>query len=824
MHWARKAGMWGMLFMLASSSALAATTYTVTSRENDGAGSLRQAIAGATSGDTIVFNTAVMGGNSITVYSGLNVDKSLTIDGESQQVVIGAASSFILFNLIALAEGSILRNLSLVNSGQAVYISGVDNVQILNCRIGVDWSDTTRSNGWGIMVQGCTGTVIGAAGLGNVISGNSQYGVVLKIATNTVIQGNWIGMDSTGMLARPNQIGIRVLDGSTGTLVGGDRSAGQGNILSGNTPRQIEISNSNGYGGTGSASLNNRVAGNIIGLKADQSARAATNQIEGVHIENSPDNRIGINETGKGNIIAGNDYADVVIGQSARTLVQNNLIGITESGTTFFDMFGVDIDGSVGCLVGGNRADAAHERNVISGHPPMILSEAGIRVRGAASTGNTLAGNYIGLAPDGSQPRGNYQGILLEDGGGNLIGGPNNGSGSLYGNVISGNDWGVIIQHGTGNTLAGNYIGLDAAGNVAVENDYGVEMSYGTGNTIGGPPAERNVISGNAALGVTLEYGESGAYIYNNYFGTDAGGANAVSAGGTALRLLSGAHDNLIGSPSLGSGNLIVGAQTGILLDDSDTDYNCFYANTICSFANTVTGMGISLGSGANDDKAAPLIAAANTGGISGTGGNNDVIQIFKADRDENYSGGSLTLLGTATANSSGNWNFVPGGGIQPGDYVCALATDGSNNTSAFSANKLVADAPTPTPTPTSTPTATQTPVDTQTPAAIATATATPTETPALSGVDLQGKVALAYPNPGREQINFLIHLEQAAKVEIKIYNLAGERIAGLAENLSAGRGQVLSWDCRNCASGIFLAKVYVKGQERQTIKIAVAQ
>ena len=58
----------------------AASTITVTNTNDSGAGSLRQAIANATSGDTIKFAPS-LAGQTVTLASTINIQKGITIDG-----------------------------------------------------------------------------------------------------------------------------------------------------------------------------------------------------------------------------------------------------------------------------------------------------------------------------------------------------------------------------------------------------------------------------------------------------------------------------------------------------------------------------------------------------------------------------------------------------------------------------------------------------------------------------------------------------------------------------------------------------------------------
>jgi hypothetical protein len=69
-----------------------AATLTVTNTNDAGSGSLRDAIAGAATGDTIVFQPS-LSGQTITLASTLVIDKSVTIDGYSLTSRIGISGN-----------------------------------------------------------------------------------------------------------------------------------------------------------------------------------------------------------------------------------------------------------------------------------------------------------------------------------------------------------------------------------------------------------------------------------------------------------------------------------------------------------------------------------------------------------------------------------------------------------------------------------------------------------------------------------------------------------------------------------------------------------
>src|SRR5205807_889008 len=148
----------------------------------------------------------------------------------------------------------------------------------------------------------------------------------------------------------------------------------------------------------------------------------------------------------------------------------------------------------------------AGARNVISGNGGNGGADFGVLIRDKGTSGNVVAGNYIGTDATGT--------ALLPNGAGVAIAGKatnNTVGGTVAGarNVISGNGgnaaagFGVFIgDKGTsGNVVAGNYIGTDATGTAAFPNHVGVLVGGGaTNNTVGGTVSgARNVISGNSS-------------------------------------------------------------------------------------------------------------------------------------------------------------------------------------------------------------------------------------------------------------------------------------------------------------------------------------
>ncbi len=163
---------------------------------------------------------------------------------------------------------------------------------------------------------------------------------------------------------------------------------------------------------------------------------------------------------------------------------------------------------------------------------------------------------------------------------------------------------------GSGNTIEGNFIGINASSAPNLGNgETGVVISGGSGNTLGGTTAAaRNCISSNIAHGVLLLGPASGNNVRGNFIGTDAAGAISFGNISDGISMVSGANNvnnNVIGGATAGAGNLISGNQgAGVRLLSAGTS-NLVQGNLIGTDATGLGDIG-NLGSGVE------IIEAAN--------------------------------------------------------------------------------------------------------------------------------------------------------------------------------------------------------------------
>jgi hypothetical protein len=471
-------------------------------------------------------------------------------------VFIGEASHGITIGGTTPGSGNVI---SANTIGITVTNAGSSNNLVEGNTIGLalDGQTAVGNLGFGVLLlDGVEGNTIGGTtpGARNVISSNGQgVGIVGPNSTGNLIEGDYIGLDSTGSLSRGNlQLGL-FLNGAAGNAIGGT-SPGAGNVISGNTGVGLLI--------FGPGSTANLVAGNIVGLDAtgsrsvDLTGQSLGNANFGIQIGNAPNNTIGGTAPGARNVISGNRQAGIdIAGPSASgTVVEGNYVGIDSDGRVALGNLGngILVDNAAVAVIGGAFTAS---RNVISGN-----LGSGVEIGGSGSIFDEVLGNFIGTDASGlvAVPNG-QSGVFVNGSPGVTIGGT---IASLR-NVISGNGLdGVRIFGGSagGSIVLGNYIGVDATGRAALGNgNDGVLLDSTAGVLVGGTaPGSSNVISANVASGVEFG-GNSSAFdvVQGNLIGTDAGGVSAL--GNSTGVFVNNAPFNTIGGTAPFSGNLISG-------------------------------------------------------------------------------------------------------------------------------------------------------------------------------------------------------------------------------------------------------------------------
>ena len=500
-------------------------------------------------------------------WIGTNATEAETIPNGDRGVQIekDAASNTIGGSIVAA------RNVISDNNGDGVVLGGgIQNVVEGNY-IGVNDSGTTTAGNarYGVFVLEAdrtsnsvpssarttsgSGLSSGSRGgesnavVGNVISGNSRGGIYVAGGILDIFSGNLIGTDATGTIAIGNGFagdGIQLTGDASANTIGGT-APGSGNVI---------IANSGDGDGVDveDPATGNVIAGNRIGTSAAGTAVLGETSV-GILID-SIGNTVGGTAAGAGNLISGTDTGISV--NNAETLIEGNLIGTDVTGTIALgNRIGVLIESADNTL-GGSTAGAG---NVISAN-----TQYGVEIEFSVATGNLVEGNLVGTDKTGTVALGNVYGVLITNTTANTIGGTTAGAG----NVISGNAVdGLNISVSSEIVVAGNVIGLNAAGSAALGNsDDGIWLSLVTDSTIGGTTAaSRNIISGNLHYGVEFtNAGDTGNVVEGNFIGTDVTGSTASDKSGNPLGDQTGIYVRgvtyiTIGGTTPGSGNLISG-------------------------------------------------------------------------------------------------------------------------------------------------------------------------------------------------------------------------------------------------------------------------
>ena len=308
----------------------------------------------------------------------------------------------------------------------------------------------------------------------------------------------------------------------------------------------------------------------------------------------------------------------------------------------------------------------------------------------------------------------------------NIIGGPAPGAG----NVISGNGYRQVTITGAGtstNFVAGNFIGLNAAGTAAltapVNPGAGVQIFGGAqgnsiGGTISGTTGGRNFICGNSGAGVTISGSPtSGNFIVGNSIGvTPTGTLVANTNEGIALFAdgSGGTQNNTIGGSTPGAANLISGnGGAGVAIYNPGTTGNRISGNSITANG----GLGIDLwgdgvtandagdgDTGPNNLQNFPVLTSAILGTATTVSGtlNSTASTTFRLEFFANVSGDAsgagegLNFIGATnvTTNASGNATFTSlalPAIVPAGQKISATATDPAGNTSEFSLTNTAA-------------------------------------------------------------------------------------------------------------------------------------
>ncbi len=329
-------------------------------------------VGGPSAGSGNVLGGAGSDGHGVSTDSSALVQDNLVGVDPTGTIAVGNGSG------VVVSDGSqVLGNVISGNAGSGIDLRG-EGILVQGNEIGTDVSGTKAiPNGEGIFSGDGRNTIGGTSpGLGNVISGNSGYGLIFtsELTGYNLIQGNKIGTDATGTKALGNgSNGIYMIEETSNTI--GGSSPGAGNVISGNAANGIDLTDSDF----------NVVQGNEIGTDYS-GTRPLPNGQDGINLSGAL-NTIG-GTTAAANVIAGNGRAGILMeGQSGsgRNLIEGDYIGTDASG---FPALGN----------GGNGLTISNPGNSIGGSPAAADVIADNGGAGVALVADPNYGNPTGVS------------------------------------------------------------------------------------------------------------------------------------------------------------------------------------------------------------------------------------------------------------------------------------------------------------------------------------------------------------------------------------------------------------------------------------------
>lgn len=467
------------------------------------------------------------GWSGITMYDGTpnNVIQNNTISGNDQHGIDIQQSGNLTF-----VSGTQIRGntIGLDVNGNLLNRGGGDVIDVGS----VNWGPYNRGNlGNGIRVTNTTGTLIGVAGDGNVVSGNTQHGIeVLESATGVTIQGNYVGTNAAGAANRGNGTfggdGIRVSSSGTSGVVIGGAGPGEGNTISGNLSDGIGL-----LSGSNFLVQGNKVGTDPNGLSAVGNGTVLTGPDvqgcchSGIFVDNANNVVIGGNTPGTANVVSGN-RTGLWIGSAPGIQILGNRIGTNASGSGYLPNNGdggIALYGTVGALVSGNTI-----------------------------SGNTaLAGIFITAGTGGAQIQNNtFQGNA-------------NAAVGLHSSAGVGN----TIRN---NSMSDNGFGIDLGWNGVTANDPG-DADAGPNSLQNFPTvtsAANGIVSGQTQVQLSVDAASSTVYkleLFASAACSTTGygeGAQSVYLGTLSATDGSGQLSGTVNFPTVGTGQVITGTLT----------------------------------------------------------------------------------------------------------------------------------------------------------------------------------------------------------------------------------------------------------------------
>ncbi|MDB5257599.1 MAG: alkaline phosphatase [Chitinophagaceae bacterium] len=578
------------------------------------------------------------------------------------------------------------RNLVSSNAQRGITLNTSTPVVIQNNYVGLDSTGLVAKGNLqrGISVSVAASLTIGGTSfnLRNVVANNGQVGIAFDNSPNAIVKGNFIGLAKNGTTAMGNGNQGLLVSNSNTTTIGGSTLA-ERNVISSNLQRGVEINNSN----------NVTFVNNYVGVDSTGSLIRGNIQA-GVAFSACTSAVVGGTSVNLRNIISNNGFDGLRIDNSPTPIVQGNYIGVDVTGLLDFGNGenGVNVFNAGVATIGGSTYSA---RNIISGN-----GQDGIILHDNCG-GSIIKANFCGVGKDGVTVIGNHDsGIRIY---GNTT---SNGifiGGSLYAerNIATGNGFpstnlsrdGIRIEGNASNhIIKGNYCGTDSTGTIAIGNEWaGLSLNEVSNAIVGGTGTyEGNICAANTHEGMYLRNAVN-LTITGNFVGTDKTGTLDMGNGEFGINVRQISLNNTIGGNTPALQNIVAYTKADAV-DSSGTgvyvEYRSQYNRIVRNKIYCNAGLGIAVATLGNEGILAPMVTTATANSVSGTGSiDGDSIHVYHT----NVSGGGCdcegeTFIG-ATIVSGGTWSITHGLNYSiPTAYdVTATETTANKSTSQFS-------------------------------------------------------------------------------------------------------------------------------------------
>jgi titin len=604
------------------------------------------------------------------------------------------------------------------------------------------------------IVAGASANTVGGttAPARNIISSNLGNGIVLQDATSSgnVVEGNFVGVDSTGLAKLPNAKDGVLIQNATNNTVGGT-AAGAGNVISANGSQGVEILSAPppppSSTSTSSESLTLTQAATTAGFALTTFASGFPQRSDGlgpfgigfpasggVLVDDGPGNvrrfptDTDAQTAGANPPVSGASYGESNAEGMARVgnLMYlnrgqaNGIAQINDDGTTksFFANNVINSDAMVLNPLNGHLFVSSFNGPIFDVDPVAQTATVFVNVPCDGLTFDPVNGILYGALYSAAGPGNAVQGFDINTkavvfDSGTIAGGPDGtalGTGALANDLLVNTNSGTVIEVNlttkaqtvlaSGGTR-GDFVTVDPNNGTLL-----VTQSDQVARLI--PPAGGGFAGGSNATGNVIQ---------GNQIGTGSDNVHTLANGSNGV-LITGSSGNAIGGSASGAGNVIA-FNTGNGVRVASGTNNAVEANSI--FANGKLGIdlvggtedsfGVTANSpggphvGANALQNFPTLASATasgstavvTGTLNSTPGQSFRLEFFNVPTaDPSGHGQGETFLGTTsvTTDASGNASFTFNAPpLLVGQFVSATATDSSNNTSEFAQNVQIANA-----------------------------------------------------------------------------------------------------------------------------------